>query len=97
MIRERDKLVNLARLTAPPQYGLSVTEYARSIFPAVSLPNLTGADTKGTVRINGSTLRDPDAVFYMADHALKHGMGIATADPFVDYMHHVVGSQTFSI
>jgi len=97
MIRERDKLVNLARLTAPPQYGLSVTEYARSIFPAVSLPNLTSADTKGFIRINGSNLQDPDAVFYMADHAAKYGMGAATADPFVDYMHRILGSQTFRI
>ena len=98
MIRERDKLARLAGIkAAPPQYGMSVTEYARSIFPAVSLPNLAGADTKGTVRINGSTLRDPDAVFYMADHAVKHGMGYAGSDPFVDYMNHVVASQTFSI
>lgn len=98
MIRERDKLARLAGIkAAPPQYGMSVTEYARSIFPAVSLPNLHGAETKGTLKINGSTLQDPDAVFYMADHAVKHGMGYAGNDPFVDYMNHVVASQTFSI
>lgn len=89
MIRERDKLVNLARLTAPPQYGLSVTQYARHVFPAITLPNRT---------VNaGHFLDDPDAAFYMANHAATAGVGLPGQDPFVVYMNHVVNTQTFSI
>ena len=96
MIRERDKLTRLAGIkAAPPQYGMSVTEYARSIFPAVSLPNKKGANFRAGIKIGGSTLQDPDAVFYMSNHAETVGMGIAGQDPFIDYMHRVVGSQTF--
>ena len=98
MIRERDKLARLAGIkAAPPQYGMTAFEYVRSVFHAVTLPNRTTADGQGITKIGGSSLTDPDAVFYMADHAATVGMGLAGHDPFVDYMHHVVGSQTFSI
>lgn len=90
MIRERDKLTRLAGIkAAPPQYGLSVAEYARHVFPAVTLPNR---------KVNaGHFLDDPDAVFYISDHAATAGVGLPGQDPFVDYMIHVVNTQTFNI
>jgi len=89
MIRERDKLVRLAGITAPRETGLKTRDYARVVFPAVTLPNRTVK--------TGRCLDDPDAVFYMADHAATAGVGLPGQDPFLDYMLNVVSLQAFSI
>lgn len=97
MIRERDKLARLAGIKdAPKETGMMFNEYLRAIFPAMTLSNKKGADFRAGIKIGGSTLIDPDAVFYMSNHAETVGMGIAGKDPFIDYMHRVVGSQTFN-
>lgn len=90
MIRERDKLARLAGIkAAPPETGLRLHEYLRVIFPATTIPNKAVK--------TGHYLDDPDALFFMADHAATVGsVGLPGADPFVDYMLSVISSQTFN-
>ena len=88
MIRKRDKLA-----------ALTGTEYfkAKAIYPAATLPNRTASDMPlAIVNMGGTTLKDPDAVFFMADHAANVGLGLPGTDPFSEYMERVVGSQTFT-